>query len=371
MKRPGVDVLPFVVSCLVSCVLLYMAWQVNEVIDATQQLHEERALVVGSIAADEAAFAAVAADLATGKQRMFATESGPDCLVLRSSEAEGGKLQIHVVSEHHADLRFACDFLSGSGPLCLSHPLSLPAALWKDSPGLQEWLAAQEQQVHLLESEQDFPSLFDLLDLSSPAQGMRWPGLKEDGAIALLRLPEGTDGRDYVPQVNAAGICPLDLPGDGILVLPGHLWLPEGDRPLILELRRPLTVLVQGNIYLGRSLQVRGPGKLTLVAVSGEWSASVEGAGAIHLGLPSSAASEEAAPGLQVDASLVAQGAVHLQNGPVRVDGALVAKLGMHRRAQSQLQLTGLRLFLAQREIPPGFRSQGSPRPGLLQRIDP
>ena len=95
-------------------------------------------------------------------------------------------------------------------------------------------------------------------------------GLRRDDSLALLRTPSGTDLPDFVFATNEHGISRPKVPPSGTLVLNGHLWVDRGKEPLIIELSQPLTVVARGNIYLGRSIGVRGPGKLILVAQQAE-----------------------------------------------------------------------------------------------------
>ncbi|MFK7739849.1 MAG: hypothetical protein AB8H80_05955 [Planctomycetota bacterium] len=249
--------------------------------------------------------------------------------------------------------------------------------------------------------------------LSPPGEWPRWhepelarakradqrSGFRRDQSIALEHFAAGSDLEDYIwercedalPAVGAAGL----------LVVPGHLWILKRMFPagLSMQLERDLVIVVEGNLYLGASVRVSGPGRLLIAARasgdatvfadldgSGAWSRGdrrdcgnpalgacmptpVEGCGAVWLGL---AASEEA---LVCDAGIYADGAVHLKTS-CTVRGPLLAAGGAVVLATADT-LPDLRpellpagqsgwAFDPGRDRIPGFKVRGRPRPGRL-----
>ena len=115
-----------------------------------------------------------------------------------------------------------------------------------------------------------------------------------------------------------------------LLVVPGHLWIVASPRADLVRLDRDLTVVVEGNLYVGASLEIEGPGRLLFVTIAGDlarpfadrdgngrWSEGdvtrqgeflgvLEGGGNVYLGLPNSAAA------ISLDAGLIAGGEVHV-----------------------------------------------------------
>ena len=208
--------------------------------------------------------------------------------------------------------------------------------------------------------------------------------LQRDAGIALLRWRAGTDSDDFVLSVSR-GVADLTAAGE-LLVVPGHLWLVAGDAPLVVALAHDLVVVVQGNLYLHRSLEVRGPGRLVLVAAcpagavrfadedgNGRWSEAdrllgasvftgpIEGAGSVYCGSVDGLAS------ITMAASLVVSGQLHLSAG-LRVDGPLIVEHGVTRlRATAQLVAAGEWRFEPERERVAGFVTSGLPRPSFLR----
>lgn len=213
------------------------------------------------------------------------------------------------------------------------------------------------------------------------------PAFRRDVGIALLHLPAGTERDDFVIDPKRPR---LGLHGEAELVqVPGHLWIEPGSRPLRLSLQRDLTLVVHGNLYIGRSIEIDGPGRLVMVACAspeargfvdrdgdGRWSpgeptcdeqpfsGAAEGGGNAFLGLAS------AVEPLSLAAGLVVHGEIHLSR-TVRVEGPVVWNHGVTRLGGSapDLVTTGTRLFVAERECVPGFLVAGRSRPGLLRPV--
>jgi hypothetical protein len=222
------------------------------------------------------------------------------------------------------------------------------------------------------------------LDAAAVAQAVRadhtaW--IQKEPALALQHWAAGTDGDDFVLVPN--GDAAHDL-----LVVPGNLWLESGELPCEIVLSRDLVLAVCGNLYLGRSLRVRGPGRLVLVVAgqsgapmfvdadgNGRWSAGdrllrgtagawpLEGTGSVWIGLPG----EDRA--IVCDAGVVVGGALHLATDAL-VRGPLVLAHGVTRMSpRAMLRASGELCFQPDRERVPGFRASGRPRPGLLREV--
>ena len=216
--------------------------------------------------------------------------------------------------------------------------------------------------------------------------------LRRHSSLALLRLPAGTDRPDYVLEDSNGSVLSPSVPASGVLRLYGHLWVDIAAKPLTLQLPRDLTIVVAGNLYLGRSIHVRGPGRLVLVVtrgtgdmfrdldLDGAWSegdelltahdrpfrGSIEGSGAVYFGLPAG----NPVPGrIRIDAAVIADGEVHIQCPVTEVWGALAVGHGVTGAQRHRLLTPGLLLPDTQRERMPGFKPLGGPRPGILRLL--
>ncbi len=211
------------------------------------------------------------------------------------------------------------------------------------------------------------------------------PGFRRDAGIALLNLDAGTDRDDFV--WTGASAAP-NVPGD-LLVVPGNLWLDGGATAFEVVLSRDLVIVVCGNLYLGRSVRVRGARLVLATALergatafadadgNGRWTAGevlrssegfcgpVEGGGACYVGLARGARS------VQVDAGLVLGGELHVAadcqlRGPVVLPFGITELFGPHA-----VHALGGFTFEVERERVPGFLTAGAPRPGLLRAVLP
>jgi len=223
-------------------------------------------------------------------------------------------------------------------------------------------------------------------------------GFRRDAEIALRHLPNGSDRPDFVWRANV--LRRTRHPKGGLLIVQGNLWL-DGESTRVLDISQDLTVLVTGNIYVLRSLHVRGHGRLLLatdtseqkvvfadVDGSGGWSRGdslhhgtafggpIEGAGNVYLGLPGGT------PALECDAGILAGGELHIATR-AEVRGPLLLRFGCTMlgdnahlgaplaQSASSPQTPGRRrgqwVFAAGRDAVPGFEVSGPPRPGRLE----
>jgi hypothetical protein len=224
----------------------------------------------------------------------------------------------------------------------------------------------------------------DVAALAGAARPELCEALQRDSGVALLHRAVGTDRDDFVLAAGRA-TATLDMV-DQVLVVPGHLWIPAGAAPLVLELPRHLTVVVYGNLYLGRSVRLAGAGRLTLVTVVSEdavafvdrdgdgqlgaaervlgadsFRGPVEGAGGVYLGL------QPGGPSIDFAGALVVSGQLHLAVD-ARVAGPLVLQHGVTTVGDRspRLHAAGDWCFLPERERIPGFMTTGGPRAGRL-----
>lgn len=231
--------------------------------------------------------------------------------------------------------------------------------------------------------ESELPRV-DAAATASAARAEQLPAFRIDREIALLHLEAGTEADDFV-LAPAAGSATLEVPGD-IIVVPGHLWIEPGTVPLRLKLARDLTIVVEGNLYVARSVAVEGPGHLCFVTVTkpgtvafadrdgnGRWSpgdvmrqpgpfaGAIEGSGAVYFGLVGCRGS------IRVDAGIVPTGELHLRVDTT-VCGPLVVPHGVTISTVPPVHLVAARswVFRTERERVPGFATIGGRRPGVL-----
>lgn len=288
-----------------------------------------------------------------------------------AARLDGGavRLAVDIAEQRH---EFWFQRLPGGSPAALGLPFS--AAPFAALPA--EWVAANQCVRETL--PEALPP-----DRLALAEGYE-QHIVSDGGLALLRLSGGTDRPDFVfgPRPGSAQQAP-----SGHWLVDGNLWVDEGNRPLELRLQQDLTLHVRGNVYLGRSIRIHGPGHLTVVAVAdggvgfldqdgnGRWSAGepvldhetfrgpVEGAGNVYLGLPRSAPER-----LEFDLALRVQGGLHVAAEEARVHGAVMVQGGGLRIGSGRgwLVATGARTPNLCRSLVPGFAAVGGARPGRL-----
>lgn len=333
---------------------------------------------VVALAARLAAESAASAFVASGGNATEQEFDTGDGLVVRTAVVEGedgsGLRLVATAAEQRFDYRFRR--LEGGNPAALGRAFTVAP----DAAIPPEWLEVNEVA-------REAPPEFDS---SEPfdADRLAASGIVADAGIALEHWPAGTDADDFVLGAGRAGACPKP-PENGVLHVPGNLWLTDGPT-LELQLRRDLTIVVHGNAYLGRGLRVRGPGSLTIAVVADAGTAFVdrdgngrfgpgdevlggnsfrgpiEGCGNAYVGLP-----RDGAERIEMQMGLVVRGALHLNADQVRVHGPVVvggAGLRLGAR-EGRLVCTGLRLPKPRSASLPGFVAVGSPRPSPLQPL--
>jgi hypothetical protein len=332
--------------------ILLGARAANDVDEALGVAHEVRArsgFLMARVAAEAAAMG-VSADDRDGTERRVTIGD-----VAVTMKTVGTCLRLTCEPPGGQPWSFTCPRLSGASPPELGVASSAGVSLALDPDRLARAFSAEEV-----------------------------PGFRRDASIALLHLEAGTELDDFVLDGQRAHHG-LGAAAD-LIVVPGHLWIEPGERPLRMRLERDLTIVVRGNLYVGRSLVVEGQGRLVFATLAGararpfadrdgngRWSngdeprlgpveGACEGGGNAYLGLPRRKAA------ITFAAGLVVAGELHLAV-PATVDGPVVLGHAMTKIGDPDAALvaTGTRLFAPEREVVPGFVTRGPVRAGLLQ----
>lgn len=358
--------------------MISMGMVVIAMLDAARSMEtrgqQRRTLTAARVAcaAEEAAFAAAVPG--TPNPTRIRTSWGMTVQVERVRDRDE-RLELAVATGRGHE-RFACDWLRGSAPRCLQSRLTL---------GGDGFPSADDRTwIHGVVSIGN-----DSLPQLAPTDRARatLPELSCDTEVAFLHLPGGTDRSDFTLGGGCEQIAVP--PATQVVEVRGNLWVLPAAQPLWFVLRAPLTIIVHGNLYLGRSIEVVGRGPLTLVAhrtgptfrdldgdgacangetiLGGSGTPAIEGDGSVYLGIPR----QTARPPVGIAAHIVAGGEIHVLTS-ARVHGALVGAHGLTAcNARAELHLTGRCLRDVTRTRVPGFATSGSPRPGLLERAAP
>jgi hypothetical protein len=361
--------------------LLAAVSDVAQVLTAAGRLRTHLDDLVLRSLAESATFAA----LASSGQRTV-VGSARD-YVLSTEFSTGSPVQVVVARGGANVATFACDVLPGA----VAESLALPFALVEPPPICDgSSRATTLEPPPRIAARASWPALAPEVDQAREPDEVSW--LRRDSAIALARLSSGTDLPDFVLKVEADGVVRPAPSRSGVRRIDGHLWIDCGTEPLVVELDRDVTLVVRGNLYVGRSVAVRGPGRLTFVVQrgtghrfrdsdgDGRWSPGestldapdgrlqgpIEGGGAVYLGLPR----DESAERIEIAASLVVEGDVVLLREEAHVRGNLLGGASItSARGARRLSVGGLGLRDVRRDRIPGFVSQGPPRPGALRRL--
>lgn len=332
-----------------------------------------------ALAARLAAESAASAFVATGGAAVEHRYDTGDGLVVRTRvapTAEPDELHLAaVVGEQRFDFGFRR--LEGGNPRSLGRAFTVATG----AAVPPEWLEVNDSV------REPAPELETAVSVD--ADQLAACGVVQDGGIALEHLPAGTDAEDFVLGAGRSAACPKP-PENGVLHVQGNLWLDGGGPTLELQLRRDLTLVVHGNVYLGRGIRVRGPGLLTLAAASDAGCAildrdgngrfgpgdevvggapfhgPIEGCGNVYVGLARGGTER-----IELQNGLIVQGVLHLHVDQARVHGpVVVAGAGIRLGpCEGRLLCTGLRLPNLRSEALPGFAVVGSPRPSPLKPL--
>lgn len=329
------------------------------------------AMVVAELAAAEYA-------VSSGAAAEHQLDLGHGIEVRAAAQEESANKHVHLsatVGQKQFAMQFAvlpgaCSPVFGER-LTVTHASDLPPS----------WPVAQRV------GPEDLPA-HDLSDAVVVRESLLSLQLEHDPGIALLQLLAGTDSRDFVMGSGLGSSASIVVRSSRVIVVEGNLWIERGAWPLRFDLQQSLTLFVRGNLYVGRSIETYGPGRLTIATLSrpgasfcdldgdGRWSANdranapsgfagpIEGVGNVYLGMP-----RHRARRLVVDAGLVVAGELHLAANEAAVHGPLVLRHGGTVLPGSagtlRAELTDV-AALARSSVP-GFATTGGPRPGPLR----
>ncbi len=362
-------------SCLVGLAVLAVMARARAALEESTRLHAALVGKAVQLAAEQAAAAYVSSG---GVAMQHAFDAGRGIEVLTRVHANGdfryGMVETRFggVSE-----RFLFPILTGELPAVFSESFSQRI----DGPPLPaSWHLPQKMAAGAW-PEVDLAGAHVLRDTAASV------GVSHDDGIALLRMRLGTERQDFLLGCGATVLQP-EIPESGVLHVLGNLWVDRGSRQLVLQLSDSLTIVVDGNVYIGRSVVVRGEGQLTIVtrAVDGASFADrdgdgrfgpgdelrggramrgpEEGAGSVYLGLPNGRGGD-----LVVGASVVAEGELHVAVDRARLGGSLMLGQGgtVLPGAAGGLEVAGRAIRDRLRAGLPGFVVRGQPRPGRLR----
>lgn len=376
-SRPSAGLLRFWASPIslgalaAGCVaVVVLARAVTEVREAGALRHQVHGLAA-RVAAEESALAYVQSG---GVRDRRAVDAGNGLVVETSVQRVPDSPQLRL-DARVAERRYSFLFqrLDGGTPYAFGRALTLGP----DAVVPEDWTSGEEatrEELPPLDAARTEPR--DAVDGIAAA----------DPGLALLRLSAGTDRTDYVLGGGKSAGSPK-IPDGGVVRVDGNLWVDCGGKPLELTLVRDLTIVVRGNVYLGRSVRVGGAGSLTIATDSagatpfsdldgnGRWSngeplhgaksfrGPLEGGGNVYLGMP-----REVSEPMEFDLGLVCVGSLHVAASQATVHGPLaVGAAGVKLRSGGGLVVaTGQRMPSLRRSALPGFAAIGNPRPSAL-----
>lgn len=340
---------------------------------------------VARVLAEELA-ADAAADSSFGALAL--TRHGYAASASRATTGGPQRLELRVTAPSGRAFTFRCAMLAGGVPRAFHHVLSARGP--RPDPGCArwDWLGATGVPDCEWLGDDDIPQL-EKIELAD-ARVLELAGIAPDPSIALTELPAGTDRRDHVVRLEGDGVWrPNAGPGRSVAI-DGHLWIGAGRRDVVVELTDVLTIAVHGNVYVGGSLSVRGPGRLVLATVTGahgvpyrdvdfDGRASradvsldgahrgpIEGAGAIYLGFPGNRR-DDTPRRVRIDAALFVSGELHLGGRAAVVTDVVALMHGLTMRSPGSRFAVEAdhRVDWSRRRLP-GFVPVGDPRPGRL-----
>jgi hypothetical protein len=371
---------PFVVAVWAGMLAMTLVVaRASEALRAESQLQAAVDRELAALVAEQAAFASaepVAGNSLLGGR--IATRAGVSCWVTAGSEP--GQLTIRPDLRDEGGPAFGCRLLAGMA----SPALSVPFAVCGDRGEL-----AADLPVPVRFPAEAMPRLVAAAASTSTEVAVCGAIVRDD-AIAMVRLPSGTDNDDFVLG-GTGSVDRLTVPSSGVIGVPGNLWLDGARGPLALRLDRDALLVVRGNLYVSRSLQVIGKGRLYVFVVGRDgatfrdldgnyrWSrgdellttgcfhGAIEGCGSAWFGLP-----QQQERRLELDAGIVVAGELHLGVAAATVNGPLVLRHGVTRigGAAGALAVTGTLLPEIARQALPGFALSGPTRPSRLQPLD-
>jgi hypothetical protein len=354
--RALLDGWQFAGAGLVTLMVVWMVARTAGVIAYIQRSANVADSALAAALADEQAFRAMSAS--SGRASEARNEAG----FVREwrGRTRGGRqmLEIEIATPRNARHAFTCEIMPGSLPRSLRTPLAVVGGRAALGPHLRS-----APGVGVLElDEVDFPVVEPAAWRSPDAASCG--GFVRDDAIALLRLPGGTDRLDYRVVAGDDGTVRPRFGDGGVLRIEGNLWIEPGPSAVVLEVHGPATLLIDGNLYLERSVRVRGDGSLTLVVHGrdGDWA---EGGGRVYLG---TAATRRPGPArLVIEATVVARSGGTQFARECEFHGGLVLGGGLAAGHPGVVMHAAADKLPDPRRRVPGIECTGAPRPGRLE----
>src|SRR5712671_1399962 len=218
-------------------------------------VRQDAETAIAELAAEDAARQLAARPEPIGSDGVAMATAAGVCCFVRSSGGDRPRWTL-VLELAGRQRRFQCEYLPGAAAAALARPFT----------GRSATVVAAAAAPPMVVDEV-LPRLRpDLAAVAVDAVVARVA--RVDDGIALLRLPTGTERKDFVLGSTGGDVCRIEPPASGVVVVAGHLWIDAGNKPLTIELAQDLTVVVHGNLYCGRSLRVVGPGRLLFVTTS-------------------------------------------------------------------------------------------------------
>lgn len=364
LRRPLLSLVELWQFAAVVTSVVTVVWIVVRTAQATSEVsssrHEVDRCIARAVAEQHALLAAVGADAPTEQW------CGEYRSRLEVSESAGVReARITVEGGLDSVFEFRCELLPGSLPRALRQPLTIHGSFDRSLvAGIEPAVltAALSRDVALPAVGRSSP-----WNLESIGAARRRTFARDD-SIALLRARSGTDQVDFVLVPDDDGVVRPRFPAEGLLILEGNLWIDRGRGALQIEIERDATLVVRGNVYLGRSLAVVGGGHLVVAAQHEPGHAWSEGSGRVFVGLPEDEFAPECV--VRVDASLVIGDECFVSVRRAQIAGAVVVGGDLRAAsADSRLVPAGSRLPDA-RASQPGIGSVGRPCPGRLELVE-
>ncbi len=378
------DFIPLASVALGVVLVIGLIHRTTSALSEVMSFHHTAESEVARALADELAHMIVSQSRGASHHESILIRNGYECRATLSTQEQGGVIDLTVKREGGRTHYYTSSVLLGAAPRALGVRLSLCESARDRVMDIGSRSLEGGAEPTWLSAE-CFPKI-EIGEAPDVDHGAY--GISQSDSVALLRLPSGTDARDYTFATDLACKVRLHVPARGVLRIKGNLWVDESGPDIQIELHRSLTIVVQGNIYLGRSLRVRGGGRLILVAqqtganfidhnLDGRWAAGegigfaargdgrIEGSGALYVGLPSRPALTSR---LHCDASIVCQGEAYFLAEAARFCGSLALAGGwLQYRHLADLSFSGEQVGMVQRVLIPGFAVNGAARPALLR----
>ncbi|MCA8941681.1 MAG: hypothetical protein KDB80_03905 [Planctomycetes bacterium] len=363
LRRPLLSLIELWQFAAVVASALTVVWIVVRTAQATSEVtrsrHEVETCLARALAEQHALLAAVDARAPSEIRR------GDYDSVIDVAAMDGRRFAtISVSGRIRSSFAFRCELLPGALPRALRQPLTIRGSF---DNSLVVGIDPLELRA-ALSPEIELPAIGDGSEWDMEAVGAaRRRTFARDDSIALLRIRSGTDQIDYVLVPDEDGVVRPRFPTEGLLVLDGNLWVDRGRGAVRIEIDRNATLVVRGNVYVGRSVSVVGGGHLVVAAERDPRNGWSEGSGCVFVGLPE----DDLVSGrvVRIEASLVSSSDCLVSAGQAQVAGAFVVGGDLRARGEGCRLGSDGSLLLDSRASQPGIEVVGGPLPGRLERI--